>query len=197
MSTPLILIGYRATGKTTLARLLAKRLNAEWFDSDLLIENRAGKSIARIFAEDGEPLFRDWEADEIEKIVLDSKRKGRIIVLATGGGAILRESTRVFLKQHGFVVWLTATKETIYHRMISDTKTAERRPDLTNLPAEEEIALLLEKRKPFYDATMHFTIETENESLENLVEMILERYFNLNCQRNRCDLAKPLVPLAF
>ena len=170
----LILIGYRATGKTTLARLLAERLNALWYDSDQLIENRAGKSIARIFAEDGEPLFRDWEAEEIEKIVLDSQRTGQRIVLATGGGAILRKSTRMFLKEYGFVVWLTASQETIYRRMIQDTTTAERRPDLTNLPAKEEIVLLLEKRKPFYEETMHITVDTENKCLEDLVENILK-----------------------
>ncbi|MCL2305024.1 MAG: shikimate kinase [Planctomycetaceae bacterium] len=175
MQTPLILIGYRATGKTTLAQLLAARLNASWYDSDLLIENRAGKSIARIFAEYGEPTFRDWEAEEIEKVVLGSLQTGQNIVLATGGGAILRESTRSFLKKHGFVVWLTASKETIYRRMNQDATTAERRPDLTNLPAEEEIALLLEKRKPFYEETAHLIVDTENESLENLVETILEK----------------------
>jgi len=178
MNTPLILIGYRATGKTTLARLLAERLNVAWYDSDLLIENRAGKSIARIFAEDGEPTFRDWEAEEIEKILLGSQRTGQQIVLATGGGAILRESTRLFLKQQGFVVWLTASKETIYRRMIQDATTTTRRPDLTNLPAEEEIALLLEKRKPFYKETTHLIVETENESLEKLVETILEKMRN-------------------
>jgi len=176
MNTPLILIGYRATGKTTLARLLAERLNALWYDSDLLIENRAGKSIARIFAEDGEPVFRDWEAEEIEKIVLDSQRTGQRIVLATGGGAILRESTRLFLKKYGFVVWLTASKETIYRRMILDATSTERRPDLTNLPAEEEIAFLLKKRKPFYEETANLSVDTENVSLESLVETILERF---------------------
>jgi shikimate kinase len=178
MKTPLILIGYRATGKTTLARLLAERLNASWYDSDLLIENRAGKSIARIFAEDGESIFRDHEAEEIERVLLDSQRTGQPIVLATGGGAILRESTRLFLKRHGFVVWLTASKETIYHRMIQDATTAERRPGLTNLPAEEEIALLLEKRKPFYEETSHLIVDTENESVASLVETILEAIRN-------------------
>jgi len=175
MNSSLILIGYRATGKTTLARLLAERLNALWYDSDLLIERRVGKSIARIFAEEGEPTFRDWEAEEVKKIVLDSQQAGQQIVLATGGGVILRESTRVFLKKHGFVVWLTASKETIYRRMIQDVTTAERRPDLTNLPAEEEIALLLEKRKPLYEETANLIVDTEKGTLEYLVETILEK----------------------
>jgi len=165
-----------------LARFLAERLDASWYDSDSLIERRIGKSIARIFAEDGEPTFRDWEAEEIERIVLDSQRTGQRIVLATGGGAILRESTRYFLKKYGFVVWLTASKGTIYRRMIQDATTAERRPDLTNLPAEEEIAFLLEKRKPFYEETSHLLVDTENVSLESLTEIILKEMRN-NKQR--------------
>ncbi len=76
----LSLIGYRATGKTTLAKLLAERLGWEWLDADAEIERAAGKSIARIFAEDGEPAFRDLEA----RVVADLCRRERL-VLATGG----------------------------------------------------------------------------------------------------------------
>jgi len=172
----LILIGYRATGKTTLARVLAEHLNFPWYDSDELIESRFGKSIARIFAEEGEPVFRDTEAEEIEKILLDSNRARQKIVLATGGGAILRKSTRSFLKEHGFVAWLTASRETIYRRMIQDATTTERRPDLTNLPAEEEIVHLLEKRKPFYEETAHLMVDTDNRTTENLAGQILRSY---------------------
>ena len=64
----LALIGYRATGKTTLAKLLAERLDYDWIDADVEIERRAGKSITRIFAEDGEPAFRDLEADAIAEL---------------------------------------------------------------------------------------------------------------------------------
>ncbi len=172
---PLILIGYRATGKTTLARLLAEKLGVAWYDSDVLIEQRAGKSIARIFAEDGETAFRDTEENEIAKILENADRP---IVLATGGGAILRESIRSLLKRKGFVVWLTASKETIHRRMKQDVSTAERRPDLTNLPAEEEIAHLLETRRAFYEETAHLTVDTETKIIENLVEEIFLRYNN-------------------
>ena len=170
----LILIGYRATGKTSLARLLAEKLGVSWYDSDVLIETQAGKSIAKIFAEDGEPFFRDREAEQIEKIVQESEQAGKRIVLATGGGAILRESTRLFLKSHGLVIWLTASKETIHRRMMQDATTASRRPDLTTLPAEQEIAHLLEKREQFYRDTAHMILDTENDSLEILVEKILK-----------------------
>ena len=78
----LTLIGYRATGKTTLAGLLAERLGWDWIDADVEIERRAGKSIACIFAEDGEPAFRDLEA----QVIADLCRRDRL-VLAAGGGA--------------------------------------------------------------------------------------------------------------
>ena len=71
----LTLIGYRATGKTTLARLLAERLDWDWIDADVEIERRAGKSIARIFAEDGEPVFRNIEA----QVIADLCRRDRLV----------------------------------------------------------------------------------------------------------------------
>src|SRR5208283_10092 len=99
----LVLIGYRATGKTTLARHLAQRLGWDWIDADVEVEQRAGKSIARVFAEDGEPAFRDLEA----AVIADLCRKPRL-VLAAGGGAPMREESRRSMRQSGHVVWLTA-----------------------------------------------------------------------------------------
>src|SRR5580658_2942769 len=101
------LVGYRATGKTTVARHLATRLGCEWIDADVEIERRAGKSIARIFAEDGEPAFRDLEAQVIADLCGRKK-----LVLAAGGGAPLREESRRAMRQAGHVVWLTATPAT-------------------------------------------------------------------------------------
>jgi shikimate kinase len=95
------LIGYRATGKTTLARLLAQRLGWEWIDADVEIERRAGKSIARVFAEEGEPAFRDLEAQTIADLCLRSN-----LVVAAGGGAPLRLASRQAMRDAGPVVWL-------------------------------------------------------------------------------------------
>ena len=114
-----ILIGYRATGKTTLAKLLAARLQCDWIDADVEIERRAGKSIAEIFAEDGEPAFRDLEAD----VIADLCRRDRLI-LAAGGGAPLREETRENMRRNGTVVWLIAQPETILRRMTGDVTVA-------------------------------------------------------------------------
>ena len=119
----LVLIGYRATGKTTLARHLAARLGWEWTDADVEIERRAGKSIARIFAEEGEPAFRDLEA----QVIADLCERQRL-VLAAGGGALFREESRRAMRCCGRVVWLTATPETILARMTADATTPDAGP---------------------------------------------------------------------
>ncbi len=172
MQTHLILIGYRATGKTTLARLLAERLGTEAIDSDVLIERRAGKSIARIFAEEGESVFRDREAEEIAK-VFSERNDGKKIVLASGGGAVLRQTTRELFRNRGQVIWLKASPETILERMSRDSATPSQRPGLTNLSAREEIEDLLQKRSPIYEEAAHLHIDTESASLEHLAEKIL------------------------
>jgi len=166
----LVLIGYRATGKTTLARLLAERLGWDWVDADVEIERRAGKSIARIFAEDGEPAFRDLEA----QVVADLCRSDRL-VLAAGGGAPMREENRRRMRAAGQVVWLMARPETILARMCADQSTAARRPSLTDKSPLEEIVHLLEKRQPVYAATAHLRVDTEGKSPDQLVEEILAR----------------------
>jgi shikimate kinase len=166
----LTLIGYRATGKTTLAELLARRLGWEWVDADVEIERRAGKSIAQIFAEDGEPAFRDLESQGIA----DLCRRDRL-VLAAGGGAPMREENRLTIRQSGKVVWLTARPETILKRMSGDAATAERRPSLTGHAPLEEIVQLLARREPMYRETADFTVDTENRTPQELTAEILDR----------------------
>jgi shikimate kinase len=166
----LTLIGYRATGKTTLARLLARRMNWRWIDADVEIERRAGKSIAQIFAEEGEPAFRDREAE----VVAELCRQDRL-VLAAGGGAPLREENRAVIRAAGKVVWLTARPETIHRRMSADDTTAARRPHLTPQGPLEEIRHLLAERDAFYRQTADLIVDTENRSPEVLADDILRQ----------------------
>jgi shikimate kinase len=166
----LVLIGYRATGKTTLARLLAERLGWSWLDADVEIERRAGKSIARIFAEEGEPAFRDLEA----QVIADLCRRQQL-VLAAGGGAPLRAENRRAMHAGGRVVWLTASPETILARMSADATTATRRPSLTDQGPLEEIVQLLARREPIYQETADWTVPTEGRTPKQLVEEILGR----------------------
>jgi len=164
-----ILIGYRGTGKTTVAQKLANRLGVPARDSDVEIECRAGKSIADIFAQDGESAFRNIE----ESVIAEILSRSVSLVLATGGGAILRESTRERLRQSGRVVWLTATPETILRRISNDAASQTMRPNLTSLPLQEEIVTVLEQRKPLYAETAHEIVATDTFSSEEIVETIL------------------------
>lgn len=164
----LTLIGYRATGKTTLARLLAERLGWEWIDADVEIERRAGKTIASIFAEDGEPAFRDLEAAVIADLCCRDR-----LVLAAGGGAPMRPENREAMRRAGKVVWLAARPETILARMSRDATTATRRPNLTDKSPLDEIIELLARREPIYHQTAHISIDTEGKQPPRLVEEIL------------------------
>ncbi len=166
----LILIGYRATGKTTLARLLSERLGWEWIDSDVEIERRAGKIIARIFAEDGEPAFRELEA----QVIADLCRRSNL-VLAAGGGVPLREDNRQAMRAAGKVVWLQASPETIHARMAGDETTAQRRPNLTDKGGLDEIVELLAKREPIYRQAADLEVDTDGKTPEQLADEILTR----------------------
>jgi shikimate kinase len=166
----LILIVYRATGKTTLARLLAERLGWDWIDADVEIERRAGKSIKEIFAEDGEPAFRDLEVE----VTADLCRREQL-VLAAGGGAPMREENRRAMRAAGKVVWLSASPETIAARMSGDATTAARRPDLTDRGGLAEIIELLELREPIYQEVADIRVDTEGKTPEQLTAEILDR----------------------
>jgi len=164
------LIGYRATGKTTLAQRLAQRLGWDWIDADVEIEHRAGKTIAQIFAEHGEPAFRDLEAE----VIADLCRRDRV-VLAAGGGAPLRPESRAAMRNAGPVVWLQARPETILQRMTGDVTTATRRPELTDRGPRYEILHLIEVRTPIYRETAHFELDTEGKTPDELTETIFSK----------------------
>ena len=162
------LIGYRGTGKSVVARQLALRLGWDWIDADVEIELRAGKSIAAIFADDGEPAFRDLE----QAVSADLIGRDRA-VLALGGGAVLRPANRVALGQAGCVVWLTAAPETIARRLAADAATASRRPNLTTEGGLAEIRQLLDRRRPLYRACCQLEIDTEDKTPAEVATEIL------------------------
>jgi len=166
----LVLIGYRATGKTTLARLLAGRLDWRWVDADVEIEHRSGKSIARMFAEDGEAAFRALEAE----VIADLCRRQQL-VLAAGGGAPLRSESRRAMRQSGKVVWLKALPETVHARISGDATTAGRRPNLTAQGGLEEIVRLMRQREPVYRESADLQVDTEGRTPEQLAAEILDR----------------------
>ena len=177
MSHFLILIGYRATGKTTLARLLGERLHLEAVDTDHFVERKAGRTVAEIFAEQGEPAFRDYESQAIAELLC-----GEPCVVATGGGLPVRAANRKFLKRAGRVVWLKASPETIFRRMTGDPASERMRPQLTNLPPLAEIAHVLSQRNAIYRETADLEVATDEVALPELADKIAYWFgLALNC----------------
>jgi len=162
-------IGYRGCGKSSVGKLLAQQLDWKFCDADVELESRAGKTIQQIFTEAGEISFRDLEEELIADLVGEDK-----LVLAAGGGAILREATRLRFRAAGPVVWLTAAPDTLYHRIHNDETTGQRRPDLTKQGGEDEVRSLLEQRAPLYRETATMVIDTEQKSIEEIVNEVRE-----------------------
>lgn len=165
----IFLIGYRCTGKTIVGRALAERLAMEFIDADDYLVEKAGKTIKDIFAEDGEPAFRDLE----EQCLVDLAARDNIVIGA-GGGAVLRESNVCCMKNAGRVILLEADADTIYGRITTDPKTGAQRPNLTDKDQYDEIVHLLEYRKPYYDAAAELTLDSSALSPDELVDRIVD-----------------------
>jgi shikimate kinase len=164
------LIGYRGTGKSAVAQLLAARLGWDWVDADVELELRAGKSIAAIFADDGEGAFRDLESAVLAELVRHERR-----VLATGGGVVLRAENRELLRSGAIVVWLKARPETILRRLSDDWTTVSRRPNLTT-GGLEEIRAMLSQRTPLYRECADLEVDTDEKTLAEVAAEILREF---------------------
>ncbi len=167
MSKNLFLIGYRGTGKTTIGKLLAKKLKKPFIDLDELIVNNTGKSIPQIFAKEGEAKFRDYETNALKQVCENTNQ-----VISCGGGIITREENIGLLKKNGFVVLLKASPETIFNRIYGD----KNRPALTDKDPLGEIKLMLEKRRTAYEKAKEFELWTDKENAKKCSERILAEY---------------------
>ncbi|MCK8486093.1 shikimate kinase [Paenibacillus sp. MBLB2552] len=168
MNLPLnniVLIGMMGTGKSTVGALLAAETGLTLVDLDQRIVQEAGRTIPDIFAAEGEAYFR-----ELESALLRGTLQERGIVLATGGGAVLREENRLVMREGGLVVALQATAEEIIARVGEDPG----RPLLAG-GAKERVITLLEERKDAY-AFAHLTIDTSGKSAEQVSAEILTHY---------------------
>ena len=161
------LTGYRGCGKSSVGPILAGRLDCECVDSDRVIEERAGKSIAEIFADDGEPAFRTLETE-----VLTDLLKEESLVIAAGGGAILAEVNRQRMRDAGEVVWLKASAEVLSERISADVASKGMRPSLTGKPIGEEVAEVLAARSLLYDAAATITVDAGEGTPQKIAERI-------------------------
>ena len=154
------------SGKTTVGRALAKKLNKRFVDSDHEIEARTGVAISVIFDIEGEASFRQREADVIRDLCQQED-----IVLATGGGAVLHPQSRQYLHDRGTVVYLKASIGSILHRTRHDKK----RPLLRTADPRKKLEELEQQRDPLYREIAHMVIETGQPQLQTLVQSIVEK----------------------
>ena len=159
----IILMGFMGTGKSTVGRSLATRLGLTFLDMDTLIEERAGKAISKIFAEEGEPHFRTLERALVQEL---SARNG--LVVACGGGVVLNPDNIRDYSKSGTVICLSATPELIFERTAKDRN----RPLLEEQDRMKRILDLLERRKALY-ASIPNQVDTSSATPAQVVEAIL------------------------
>jgi shikimate kinase len=162
----IFLVGMMGAGKTSVGKLLARNLGKQFYDSDHVIEARTGVKIPVIFELEGEPGFREREA-----AVIDELTALHGVVLATGGGAVLREDNRHVLKSRGVVVYLRASVVDLWNR----TRHDRNRPLLQTADPQARLAQLYQERDPLYRAVAHFVVDSGSQSLKALVARLQER----------------------
>lgn len=156
-------------GKTTMGRQLAKKLRLDFYDSDKVIEERTGATIPLIFELEGEAGFR-----QREQAIIDELTQKPNIVLATGGGAVLREENRQHLKSRGTVIYLHSDIARLMERIRHD----KNRPLLQTADPEARLREIMAQREPLYRETAHITINTGDVSIRAAIQAILERLKN-------------------
>lgn len=147
-----ILVGLMGSGKSSIGRRLAKKLNVELIDLDDYIVEKAGRTIPEIFAEQGEEAFRDMESEALREVI--GEVLDRPAVIATGGGAILREENRKLLKDHPPVIWLKASPKFLAGRIDGDSN----RPLIAEGETRKKLKALAEVRYPLYKDCADYTL---------------------------------------
>ncbi len=174
------MVGLPGGGKSTIGRQLARRLGWQFVDTDAVIEQQIGCSIRQYFDQVGEARFRDVEENVIDGLTLSGEA-----VIATGGGAVLREQNRRALKERCTVIYLRSTPEELYRRLRNDTQ----RPLLQVDDPLAKLRQLHAERHPLYDVVAHFRVDTGRTSAAAVVNTIV-------MQLDMTNLAHPLPPQA-
>ena len=165
----LVLIGYRATGKTSVGARLAEVLQRPFVDLDQVLVREAGRPIADIVAQGGWAEFR-----RLEKELVARYREARGLILATGGGVVLDPDNVAALRENGILIWLTADPSVIQARLAQDQPRDANRPSLTGADTIREAAAVAEERAPLYLAAAQIRIDTTHQSVPQVVELVLE-----------------------
>ena len=161
----LVLVGLTGSGKTTVGRLAAERLGRTFVDTDAEIEHRTGRTVRAIFAEDGEPAFRDLEA----KVLADCLAGDEPTVIAAAGGAVLRDENRECLRRaRARVVWLCAGPSAVLERV----RSGSHRPLLDDDP-EAVLQRMWDMREPLYREVADAIVGVEGRTLGEVLEAVL------------------------
>ena len=159
----IVLVGFMGTGKSTIGRLVARKLRFQMVDTDRLVEDRARMAIHDIFARHGEEYFRDRETAVLE--MLSTRRR---MVVSTGGGIVTQPRNVPLLRQLGWVVRLTADPEAIFDRVSRN----QNRPLLKVEDPRETMLKLMAQRQPLYEAVAQFTVDGTVLSAQGVADAI-------------------------
>lgn len=170
----LVLVGYRGSGKSAVGAVLAGRLKYAFVDLDEFIAQRVGRSIAQIFASEGEVGFRRRERELCMALAKANRH-----VIALGGGAVTDPDVRGSVRRIGRVVWLRAPAAVLWARISRDPKSAQTRPDLTPAGGLAEVEEVLRQREPLYRRVAHHWVDTYPGSPETIADVI-QTWFEAN-----------------
>ena len=151
----IFLVGARACGKTTVGKALAKKLKFPFADTDQHLLDNAGRSVDQIVEAEGWAGFRQRESAALREVTNARTHGG---VISTGGGMVLAEANRVFMRQYGMVVFLDAPVEVLAERLGRNPLSSQR-PSLTGKGLMEEIGDVLKERRPLYEAAAHHIVD--------------------------------------
>ena len=165
MSQVISLVGMPGGGKSTVGRQMARQLGMEFVDTDIQIEQRLGETVRQFFEREGEAAFRALESETLAQLLATDRE----LVLATGGGIVLRDGNRQLLHDRSTVLYLRATPEDLMRRLRHDTQ----RPLLQVRDPLAKLRELFAQRDPLYRRCAHYVLETGRPSVHGLVNMAL------------------------
>ena len=168
----IFLVGLMGSGKTTIGKIIAKKLNYKFIDSDALIEEKTGVKVPLIFEYEGEAGFRKRETKILSEII-----KMNSIVLATGGGIILSKTNRQLLTKSSVVIYLNATIKELVKRLANDKD----RPLIQNVDKETKLRELIERRGSLYESIADYIIQTKEKRASEIANEII---LNLRTNEN-------------
>lgn len=158
------LTGFMGTGKSTIGKLLSRKLNLDFVDTDQLIMDKVGKSISSIFQDEGEEVFRKYEYEELRSLPVNN------IVVSTGGGIILDKKNRIYMRNNGFVINLDCDFTVIVERIQNSNLSKDTRPlfqnDIQNLEQR-----YLSRKMLYQDSDI---IINTNQSIDEITDLVIE-----------------------